>query len=158
MRITQIYEEEAENILQEVFIKAYKNLYSYDHSFSFSSWIYRITHNMVIDYHRTHNWKMDIALDEESMEGIAFQEFFNREEQGDYILEKKELAKKISDILNHLDKKYRDVLVLKYLEGKNYEEISDILKIPEWTVATYLNRAKKQFWEYADSLWLDTYL
>ncbi|EFK95474.1 hypothetical protein LDC_2528 [sediment metagenome] len=74
---------------------------------------------------------MDIALDEESMEGIAFQEFFNREEQGDYILEKKELAKKISDILNHLDKKYRDVLVLKYLEGKNYEEISDILKIPE---------------------------
>ncbi|EFK95475.1 RNA polymerase sigma factor sigW (Sigma-W factor) [sediment metagenome] len=55
MRITQIYEEEAENILQEVFIKAYKNLYSYDHSFSFSSWIYRITHNMVIDYHRTHN-------------------------------------------------------------------------------------------------------
>ena len=45
--------------------------------------------------------------------------------------------------LKHLPEKYREVVVLRYLEEMSYEEISDILKIPEGTVATRLNRAKK---------------
>ena len=52
-------------------------------------------------------------------------------------------------ILNDLPKKYSDVLVLKFLEEKNYNEISDILKKPIGTVATLIHRAKKAFREEA---------
>jgi RNA polymerase sigma-70 factor (ECF subfamily) len=44
-----------------------------------------------------------------------------------------------------LSEKYKEVLVLKFLENMDYEEISDILKIPEGTIATRINRAKKTF-------------
>ena len=49
------------------------------------------------------------------------------------------------DILNNLPLKYKEVLVLKFLEKMSYEEISDVLKIPEGTVAVRINRAKKMF-------------
>jgi len=48
-------------------------------------------------------------------------------------------------MLNKLDDKYKEVLVLKFLEEKDYKEISDILQKPLGTVATLINRAKKQF-------------
>ena len=51
----------------------------------------------------------------------------------------------IHEILDQLPLKYKEVLVLKFLESMSYEEISDILKIPEGTVATRINRAKKAF-------------
>ena len=59
------------------------------------------------------------------------------------------VSRLIEDILPLLKLEYREVLVLKFLEDKSYEEISDILKIPEGTVATRINRAKKSFRELA---------
>lgn len=52
---------------------------------------------------------------------------------------------KIQAVLARMDKKYQEVIVLKYLEDKDYQEISDILKKPVGTVGTLLSRAKKQF-------------
>ncbi|MBU2236189.1 sigma-70 family RNA polymerase sigma factor, partial [Patescibacteria group bacterium] len=52
---------------------------------------------------------------------------------------------KIQKVLSQMDKKYQEVIVLKYLEDKDYQEISDILKKPVGTVGTLLSRAKKQF-------------
>ena len=49
------------------------------------------------------------------------------------------------NILNSLPLKYKEVLVLKFLEKMSYEEISDVLKIPEGTVGVRINRAKKMF-------------
>ena len=48
-----------------------------------------------------------------------------------------------------MPEKYREVLILKFLEEKDYREISDILKKPSGTVATLINRAKKSFYEMA---------
>jgi RNA polymerase sigma-70 factor (ECF subfamily) len=50
----------------------------------------------------------------------------------------------IKKVLNDINDKYKDVLILKFLEEKDYREISDILKIPMGTVATYINRGKKE--------------
>jgi RNA polymerase sigma-70 factor (ECF subfamily) len=58
------------------------------------------------------------------------------------------LRERIEETLKKIDVKYRDVLVLKYLEDKSYEEIGDILKKPGGSVATLLHRAKKQFMKY----------
>jgi RNA polymerase sigma-70 factor (ECF subfamily) len=52
-------------------------------------------------------------------------------------------------VLDLLPLKYKTVLVLKFMENMSYEEISDVLKIPEGTVATWINRAKKKFTEMA---------
>ena len=59
---------------------------------------------------------------------------------------------KIFDILAMLDLKYKEVLILRFFEEKSYEEISDILRKSPGTVATLLNRAKKQFKEKTNKL------
>src|SRR3989344_9578300 len=66
---------------------------------------------------------------------------FNLEKEIDLITDKQ----LITDILNSLDYKYKEILELKFLEEKDYREISDILKKPLGTIATLINRAKKQF-------------
>ena len=59
------------------------------------------------------------------------------------LAQKRDDARIVRDFLSHLDRKYREVFVLRFLEEKSYTEISDILKISEGTVATLINRGKK---------------
>jgi RNA polymerase sigma-70 factor, ECF subfamily len=63
LRITNVDLEDAENLLQEVFIKVYKNINEYNYDLQFSSWIYRIAHNITIDHHRKNKDKINISLD-----------------------------------------------------------------------------------------------
>ena len=149
LRITNVSYEEAENILQEVFIKAYTKINSYNSNYSFSSWIYRIAHNYTIDYYKKNSKKETINLEWDD-ENINFLDLLESWENIENNISKKELNKKIWEIINSLDIKYKEILILKFLEEKNYREISDILKIPEWTVATLINRWKKQFKQKAE--------
>ena len=158
LRITNIDLEEAENLLQEVFIKVYKNINDYNYKLSFSSWIYRIAHNITIDYHRKNKDKIDISLQTDDENYVNLIEVLDSWISLENDLKSKELIKKIIEILDLVDKKYKDILVLKFLEDKNYKEISDILKIPEWTVATLINRWKKQFKILASDNNLNSYL
>lgn len=66
-------------------------------------------------------------------------------------MEKRHDAAEVRDVLDELDEKYREALVLKFLEEKDYKEISDILEKPMGTVATLINRAKKQFKEKVEA-------
>jgi len=138
-RISLSSKEDAEDILQEVFMSVYQNLNEFDGSFKFSSWIYRIAHNKTISvWRKLKSRPKSISTDEnvDLFNIIASDENILKD------LEKKCDAKKLSKALNKLDEKYREVLVLKFLEDKDYKEISDILKKPLGTIATLLNRAK----------------
>jgi len=157
-RITNIDLEDAENLLQDIFLKVYTNINSYNSSYSFSSWIYRIAHNYTIDYYKKHKNKQNINLNSWDDENINFLELLENDENIEDNIWKKELIFKIKEILNILDIKYKEILILKFLEEKNYKEISDILKIPEWTVATLINRWKKQFREKAEEANLVNYV
>jgi len=157
-RITNIDLEDAENLLQDIFLKVYTNINSYNSSYSFSSWIYRIAHNYTIDYYKKHKNKQNINLNSWDDENINFLELIENDENIEDNIWKKELIFKIKEILNILDIKYKEILILKFLEEKNYKEISDILKIPEWTVATLINRWKKQFREKAEEANLVNYV
>lgn len=140
-RISSSSLEDAEDILQEVFMSVYQNLNDFDESLKFSSWIYRIAHNKTVSaWRKMKSRPKSISTDEDSdlFNFIASDEDILRD------LEKKCDAKKLRLVLNKIDEKYRDVLVLKFLEDKDYKEISDILKKPMGTVATLMNRAKKQ--------------
>ena len=141
-RISNVSRDEVEDLLQDIFIKVYKNLNGFDTSLKFSSWIYRITHNEVISNYRKYKNKVKVVSfdkDEEFVKGIADE--LDVEEN----LSLGESKEKIFDILSKMNIKYRDVLILKFLEGKSYHEISDILKKPEGTVGTLISRAKKEF-------------
>jgi len=142
-RIAGLNKEDTEDILQEVFIKTYQNLNSFDKDLKFSSWIYRIAHNEVIDNYRKKQARpQEITYDSETILNNIISEFdINRE------VDQKYLQDNITRILNSLDIKYREVLVLKFLEEKEYKEISDIIKKPMGTVATLISRAKKQFYK-----------
>lgn len=138
LRISKVSIEEAEDILQEGYIKIWKNLNAFDPSMKLSSWLYRIIHNQTISYWRS--VKSDksnptFILDERASH-IIYEEF-----ESDEDMEHNE--KKLQKAINDLPSKYKDVLILKFFEKMSYEDISDVLKIPEGTVATRLNRAKR---------------
>ena len=141
-RLSNFSHEESEDILQEAFIKIYQNINGFDKKLKFSSWVYRITHNEVISQWRKakvrpQNITWDIS--DQILNNISDDFDLDQEVDQQY------LQKNIKQVLGKLDTKYQEVLILKFLEEKSYKEISDILKKPMGTVATLVNRAKKQF-------------
>lgn len=144
-RLTTLSKNHAEDILQEVFIKIYKNLNNFNAKLKFSSWAYRITHNETINQIKKIKRQNDLPLeteneDEENLINILESET-NIEEEAI----QKETGAAVRKTLNKLPIKYREVLVLYYLEHKDYNEISDILRKPQGTIATLLRRAKSKF-------------
>lgn len=143
-KISGLSQEDAEDLLQEVFIKVYENLEDFDAGMKFSSWIYRITHNSVISNYR----KLKIKSRSEEL-------LFNPEKINELVgdfdirreIEKAEKNRIIYQAINSLDVKYKEALILKYFENKDYKEISFILKKPMGTVGTLINRAKKHLKE-----------
>lgn len=132
-------QRDIEDILQNSFIKVYRYLHSFNDSFLFSSWIYRIVHNETYDFFRAKKRRPEVTLDENSG-----QQFLNIEtDDQSQIFDKQIDAKALNDALQNLDKKYRDVLLLRFSEDKDYRQISDILQIPEGSVATLIHRGKK---------------
>lgn len=148
-RLTGLQKESAEDILQEVFIKIFKNLNSFDQDLSFSSWAYRIAHNEAINHVRKYKGKEPIALENDDEDAASLINILESDSDVEAEVLQKETALKVRETLKQLPKKYRDVIILYYLEEKDYTEISDILKKPMGTVATLLSRAKKKFKELA---------
>lgn len=141
-RLTNISSEDAEDTLQEIFIKVYLNLNDFNADLKFSSWIYRIAHNQVISNHRKLKARPEgykINIDDVAARNLAAN--INIMAGVDLQILKTNIFK----ILNKLEEKYREVLVLKFLEEKNYQEISDIIKKPPGTVASTINKAKQEF-------------
>lgn len=131
-RITEISNEEAQDVLQDAFIKVWKNLKAIDANQKLSSWLYRIVHNEVVSRWRKHRHHTTVPIvDENSIKEISAEDSNDMQE------------KYLKETIAHLPPKYQEVIVLKYFEDLSYEDISDVLKIPEGTVAVRLNRAKK---------------
>lgn len=128
---------ELEDVLQEVFIKAFRNLYSFDTKQKFSSWIFRIAHNEAINnIKKRKNEKL--ILDEHEWEVVDEKIDLSRE------VDRKISREQIAVALGKLKEKYREPIILFFFEEKSYEEISDILKIPTSTVGTLISRGKKE--------------
>lgn len=145
IRFSNSTEDEADDILQEAFIKVWKNLNEFDNSLKLSSWLYRIIHNETISYMRgkqSYGKSNTIVLDDQAL--FQFQAALEWE------VDPEKISYMISRVMDRMPEKYRQFLILKFFEKLSYEEISDILKIPEGTVATRINRAKKLFKNIAE--------
>lgn len=130
------------DVLQEIFLKTYRNINGFDSSLKFSSWIYRIAHNEAISWYRKKNVRPEGHLIGDSEEIISF--LSGKEETADVSFDKMVNAKEVNEALLLIDEKYREAIILRFFEHKEYDEISDILKIPVGSVGTLLHRGKKQ--------------
>lgn len=139
--------EDAEDMLQEVFIKAYVNIKSFDVSRKFSSWIYRIAHNEFINAIKKRERFPSISLDPD----LIFPHPVARE-TADKPAERRELQDLLKRSLHKIDVKYREPLVLYYFEEMDYKEISEILQIPVSTVGVRLNRGKTALRKLVDKI------
>lgn len=139
-KLSHVNHEEAEDILQDSFIKIWRNLNDYDDTMKLSTWLYRIVHNETISYYRkkqSYGKDNTMELDENQLND------FHTDLEIEADPEKRYLS--TNKVLNQLPIKYKECIILKYFEQMSYEEISDVLKIPEGTVAIRINRAKKIF-------------
>ncbi len=130
------------DVLQEIFIKAYRNLNSFDTSLSFSSWIYRIAHNEAISFYRKKNVRPEGHLVGDGDEVLSF--ISSSLDTADVKFDQGINAEEVNKALGMIDEKYREPLVLRFFEHKEYDEISDILQIPIGSVGTLIHRGKKQ--------------
>jgi RNA polymerase sigma-70 factor (ECF subfamily) len=133
--------EDREDILQNAFIKAYRNLNSFDPALSFSSWMYRIAHNEAMSFFRARKARPQVVLEDDGEALIAEL----RDESADAAafaesrLSREALARSLAD----LPERYREALALRYFEDRSYTEMSDILEVPVGTVSTLIHRAKR---------------
>ena len=127
-----------EEIVQEVFIKSYINIKGFDSSRKFSSWIYRIAHNELVNCikKKRRNPLFYFDLD------VLFPHFISKESIEEEI-NKKEVKEIINKCLDKISIKYKEPLFLYYFEELSYKEISDVLRIPISTVGVRIKRGKK---------------
>ncbi|OGY87695.1 MAG: hypothetical protein A2233_01985 [Candidatus Kerfeldbacteria bacterium RIFOXYA2_FULL_38_24] len=139
-RISGASYEEAEDIAQEIFLKAYVNLRDFDEKKKFSSWLFAIAHNETISYWRKNKKNLTMVDIEEDYLEVLLKKDPDLAEQIDI----KQRKTVVQTALKKLNLKYRAILDLRYTQDLSYEEISDIIKKPKNTVGTLINRAKKE--------------
>lgn len=140
LRITN-NNEDADEVTQDVFIKMYKNLGGFNFLSSFKTWIYRITANTAINYKKAVEKHVNRKVDYDS----TFHSVFTKEAVRNNI-DKKE---QISVLLNALNPDQRACVVLREIEGLNYKEIANALRININTVRTRLKRAREKLLVFA---------
>jgi RNA polymerase sigma-70 factor, ECF subfamily len=131
--------DDAQDLLQEIFIKAYVNIRSFDATRRFSPWIYRIAHNEFVNALKKKNKERNnislLYVDVLFPHPVA-------KESADEETVRHEMKEVLDGSLDKLDSKYREPLVLYYLEDMDYKEIAEVLRIPVSTVGVRLQRGK----------------
>lgn len=132
-------QEDIEDLVQEVFIKAYTNLQSFDVNLRFSPWIYRIAHNTFVnELKKKSRFSFSVFEPDVLLPQLA------SVETADASALAYETKQEMEKNLGQLKIKSREVLILHYFEDLSYREISDVLQIPVTTVGVRIMRAREQ--------------
>ncbi len=142
----------AEDLSQEAFIRAFNAIASYNPGYKFSSWIFKIAHNLTIDHLRKK--RIDTislhgsphALTEEA-QARTRPIVESLDERPDAYVENLELGSQIESAIGKLRPQYRTVTLLRHVEGYSYREIAEIMELPLGTVKTYIHRARLELKE-----------
>jgi RNA polymerase sigma-70 factor (ECF subfamily) len=133
--------EDALELAQETFVRAFENLRSFESRSSFSTWLYRIAANLAIDLRRRERRHTFVRGEEAEIEierlpnsaGDSFAEF-----------SRAELNRRLRTALDELTPDHRAVILLREVEGLSYDEISDMLQCPRGTVMSRLHYARSR--------------
>ena len=140
------HSEDAMDISQEVFLKAYRSLTNFDERSAFSTWLYRITHNTCIDEIRKRKGKQTYSLEEdlESEDGSMQRQVADDGDTPEESLMRKEEKSEILHALDTLSEEHKAAIILRDVKGMSYEEIAEILELSLGTVKSRINRARNQ--------------
>ncbi len=147
-------EEDAMDITQEVFLKIFRKIDTFLGNSKLSTWIYRITINYSKDYISTRSRHSHISMDKslETEDGTITQEYESKEKNPMEIIEQNHDQQLLVGAINKLEKDQREIIILRYINELSYQEISDILEIPEGTIKSRLNRARNKLAEILKSM------
>jgi RNA polymerase sigma-70 factor, ECF subfamily len=135
----------AEDLAQEVFVKAHRHLASYDPHRKFASWLFKIAHNATVDHlRRAELVTVPLAAEDDEGGGLIAVLADATAESPAAAAERRDMARALERAIAGLRPDYREVVVLRYVEGLAYQEICDVLALPIGTVKTNLHRARKE--------------
>ena len=130
--------EDAEEAVQDVFLRIYKSYECFEGKAKLSSWIYRIAVNVCISKFAQRKKNLDYLEERQDILNCLKEKSQNPAE----LVQSNELKELILCLISQLDTKYSAILTLYYFEEKDYSEIAEILNMPKGTIATHLFRAK----------------
>ncbi|MEM4409872.1 MAG: sigma-70 family RNA polymerase sigma factor, partial [Candidatus Caldarchaeum sp.] len=137
--------EDAEDVAQEVFVKAFQNIRRFDHQASLTTWLFRITINLCIDRLRKQKKMLEPCRLDNPATIPSKEPIDRRYNPEDYVFAN-EMRTALAQALEQLSPKLKTVLLLHDGEGMNHQQISEVLNIPIGTVKSrlFLARTKLQ--------------
>lgn len=142
-------QDDAIELAQETFVRAYENLGKFESRSSFSTWLYRIAANLAIDFRRREGRHTVLRGEEAEIELRRIPhnrgDSFNESVRG-------ELHERINAALGELTPEHRAVILLREVEGLSYDEISEVLQCPRGTVMSRLHYARSRLREILKDL------
>ena len=142
--------EDAEDVAQEAFVKAFTRLDTFDPAYKFSNWLFKIAHNSALDALRRRGAMpapLELLQGGEEVEDPVATLADARAPAPDEAAAAAEFHRDLEGALGRLRPEYRTVIVLRHLEGRAYEDIAQILGLPLGTVKTFLFRARRELAE-----------
>lgn len=140
--------DRAEDLVQETFVRVYRHLHRFDPTKKFSTWIYTIASNLAKNELRNRSRNPLVLFQSIKKNWEADHrplEFEDSTYSPDDLFRKRHLREKVEEAVAELPEHHRVVFVLRELEGKTYEEISEITGVTLGTVKSRLNRARNRF-------------
>ena len=136
----------AEDLAQEVFVKAFRRLETFDPQWKFSSWLFKIAHNTAIDHLRrgapeTVPLETGVEDDRRSLASVLADETVENPQAA---AERRDLGRSLETAIGRLRPDYRQAVLMFYLHGASYQEICEVTGQPLGTVKTNLHRARKE--------------
>lgn len=133
---------EAEDLAQEVFVKAFRALDGFHLDRRFSSWIFKIAHNTTIDHLRRRGAVL-VPLESEETELDPIDRVAAPVESPEAAVERRDLMRDFEAAMGELRPEYREIILLRFREGLAYEEIAEVAGLPLGTVKTHIHRARR---------------
>ncbi len=155
--------DDASELAQEVFIRIFKSIKTFKEESSFSTWVYRITTNICLDELRKRKNRKIVYLDDDikSEDGEMKRQLEDTRPTPEAAAEKNEVKRVVESAIQALSDEHRTVIVMRDLQGFSYEEIASIIKCPEGTVKSRINRARQALRDILKNkreLFKDTYV
>ena len=136
-------EETAVDLTQDFFFKIFTVLDKYNYEYKFSTWAYRICYNLVIDHIRKNQAQVD-SLDDEGVTSRDLLDSGNvSREDGFKVLARAETRDYIWNVVDQIPLKFRELILLRYIQDLKYEEIAEITALPVGTVKNRIFKAKE---------------
>ena len=142
------HHEDARDVTQEAFIKAYENLHTFRRQSAFYTWLFRVAVNLALSHRRSSARRRTVSLDETAASSGTQADRLIRRMKDEPVNDRQESERQaraqalITQALHTLDDDHRAVIVLRDIEGFDYGRIGEMLEIPTGTVKSRLHRAR----------------